>query len=230
MDAPPIITAPNPTAPRQLKKTTRTHLRRTCHNVPGSTPHIIYIGKRRRIEAPKTPAPPTISPRKSPRKVAPTGTKTPQKVQFIPIEGGVRSRNIISQEAINFLTECVWAKSPDLYTPTKLRPNYGTTFTFDFQQVATPMVHPTTGETISSYKRLMHDPDTAEIWQTAFGKDFGGMVQGDKKTGQKGTNSIFIMTHDEIKLIPHTQTITYTRVAWIFVHKRPLTWQRSPRH
>jgi hypothetical protein len=103
--------------------------------------------------------------------------------------------------------------SPDLYTPTKLRPNYGTTFTFDFKQVAMPMVHPTTGETISSYKRLMHNPDTAETWQTAFGKDFGGMAQGDKKTGQKGTNSIFAMKHDEIKLIPRTQTIMYARVV-----------------
>ncbi len=50
------------------------------------------------------------------------------------------------------------------------------------------MVHTTTEETISSYKQLMHDTDTAETWQTAFGKDFGGMAQGDKKTGHKGTN------------------------------------------
>jgi hypothetical protein len=59
----------------------------------------------------------------------------------------------------------------------------------------------------------MHDPDTAKIWQKAFGKDFGGMVQGDEKMGQKGTDSIFVMTHDEIKLIPRTQTITYARVV-----------------
>ena len=63
------------------------------------------------------------------------------------------------------------------------------------------MVHPATGETISSNKKLMHDPATAEIWQTAFGKDFGSMAQGDNKTGQKGTNSIFVMTHEEIKKI-----------------------------
>ena len=72
----------------------------------------------------------------------------------------------------------------------------------DLQQVANPMVHPITGETISSYKRLMRDPATAEVWQTVFGKEFGGMVQADNKTGQKGVNSIFVMTHDEIKLIP----------------------------
>jgi hypothetical protein len=29
----------------------------------------------------------------------------------------------------------------------------------------------------------MNDPDTAEVWQTAIGKDFGGMAQGDGKTG-----------------------------------------------
>ena len=44
----------------------------------------------------------------------------------------------------------------------------------------------------------MKDPETAEVWQTAFGKDFCGMAQGDDKTGQKGTNSVFVMTHKEI--------------------------------
>jgi hypothetical protein len=34
----------------------------------------------------------------------------------------------------------------------------------------------------------MHDPTMADTWQMVFGKDFGGMVQGDLKTGQKGTN------------------------------------------
>jgi hypothetical protein len=46
----------------------------------------------------------------------------------------------------------------------------------NYTNYASPMVHPTTGETISSYKRLMHNPAMAEVWQTAFGKDFGGMA------------------------------------------------------
>ncbi len=46
----------------------------------------------------------------------------------------------------------------------------------------------------------MNDPETAKVWQTAFGKDFGGMAQGDNKTGQKGTNSVFVMTHNEIDI------------------------------
>ena len=49
---------------------------------------------------------------------------------------------------------------------------------------------------------MMNDPATREIWQTAFGKDFGGMAQGDNKMGQKGTNAIFVMPHNEIRLIP----------------------------
>jgi hypothetical protein len=45
----------------------------------------------------------------------------------------------------------------------------------------------------------MHNPATAEIWQMAFGKDFGGMAQGDLKMGQKGTNAIIVLTHDKIR-------------------------------
>ena len=67
-----------------------------------------------------------------------------------------------------------------------------------FEYYANPMVHPTTGETISSYKRLMNYPETAETWQTAFGKDFSGMAQGNNETGRKRTNAIFVMNKDEI--------------------------------
>ncbi len=59
----------------------------------------------------------------------------------------------------------------------------------------------------------MHDPTTRDIWQTAFGKDFGGMAQGDNKTGQQGTNSIFVMTHEDIRHIPTNRTVTYARVV-----------------
>ncbi len=65
------------------------------------------------------------------------------------------------------------------------------------------MVHPVTGETISSYKKLMHDPATAKVWQTA-------LAQGDNKTGQKGTNAMFVMTHDKIaRTIAANKRFTY---------------------
>jgi hypothetical protein len=75
------------------------------------------------------------------------------------------------------------------------------------------MAHPITGETIRSYKRLMKDPTPAQTWQMAFGKDFGGMAQGNQKTGQKETNSIFVMTHNKISRIPKGQTVTYERIV-----------------
>ena len=67
-----------------------------------------------------------------------------------------------------------------------------------FECYSNPMVHPVTGETISSYKKMMNDPATTEVWQTACGKDFGGMVQGDNKTSQKGTNAMLVMTRKDI--------------------------------
>ncbi len=60
------------------------------------------------------------------------------------------------------------------------------------------MMHPVTGKNISSYKKFMRDPATAKTWQTAFGRDFGRMAQGDNKTGQKGTSAMFVMTLNEI--------------------------------
>ena len=66
--------------------------------------------------------------------------------------------------------------------------------------------------------RISHNPVTAETWTTAFGKEFGGMAQGDNKTGQKGTNSIFVMSHIEIVLIPSDLIVTY---AGIIVEHRP---------
>jgi hypothetical protein len=101
---------------------------------------------------------------------------------------------------------------PDIFVPTKLQPQ-STPSCLNYDQVALPMVHPMTGKTISSYKKLMHDPATYKIWQTAFGKDFGSMAQGNSKTKQNGTNSIFVMTHEEIKRIPKNQTVTYAHVV-----------------
>ena len=74
------------------------------------------------------------------------------------------------------------------------------------------MTHPLTGELVSSYRKLMNDPATAETWKTAFGKDFGGMAQGDNKTGQTGTNSMFVMSHKDITTIPTDRVVTYAKV------------------
>jgi hypothetical protein len=63
----------------------------------------------------------------------------------------------------------------------------------NFEHYANLMVNPVTGTTISSYKKLLHNPATAKVWQMAFGRDFGRIAQGDNKTGQKGTNAMFLL-------------------------------------
>ena len=83
----------------------------------------------------------------------------------------------------------------------------------DIENFCTPVIHPTTGETITQYKKLIKDPVTKEIWETAFSKEFGRMAQGDNKTKCEGTNSIFVMSHDEIKQIPKDRVVTYARIV-----------------
>ncbi len=214
-DAPPIMNAPNPTTKRALKTTKRVHRRITRNNVPGTVPPITWALPRRPPPTATKATPVRQSPRLGKTAQRIHDTRLPQrisKVRFISIAGWLRNHNIISQQAINFLTNEVWNNSAPIYTPTTLRPKEKATAT-KLEHFAMPMIHPTTGETITSYKKSMHDPAMMEIWQTAFGKDFGGMAQGDNKMGQKGTNSIFVMTHDEIRLIPANQTVTYARVV-----------------
>ena len=123
----------------------------------------------------------------------------------------LRNNRIISQEAINNLILNDLMTDTTNFTPLNLRPPPSPPI--DYEHYAMPMTHPTTGELISSYKRLMNDPHTAEVWMTAFGKDFGGMSQGDDKTGQKGTNAMFVMSPRDIPHIPKDRVVTYARVV-----------------
>ncbi len=91
----------------------------------------------------------------------------------------------MSQQAINVLTIHEKETYQPIFTPLALINHAIVPVVHKFEHYANPMVHPATGETISSYNKLMNDPATAEVWQTAFGKDFGGMAQGNNKTGQK---------------------------------------------
>eukprot|EP00804_Cyclotella_cryptica_P028752 CCRYP_008237-RA/>CCRYP_008237-RA protein AED:0.41 eAED:0.41 QI:0/0/0/1/0/0/2/0/217 len=83
----------------------------------------------------------------------------------------------------------------------------------DIEHMCAGVVHPTTGEAITSYKKLIVCPLLREVWSTAFGKEFGNLAQGDNKTGEKGTSTMFAMTHTEIRNIPREQTITYGQVV-----------------
>ncbi len=118
---------------------------------------------------------------------------------------------MVTQQAINVLTIQEKVSTDRVFTPTALMEFAVTHGPTKFENYASPMVHPVMGETISSYKKLMNNPAMAEVWQTVFGKDFGGMAQGDYKMGQKGTNAMFMMTHNEIAHVLRAgKVFTYT--------------------
>ncbi len=192
-DAPNIMQSQNPTAKRALKKTARLHRQVTRNNTPGIVPVPTLI-------EPVLPLFPKVRfiedgpPRRSKRNAIPA--KLPQMYRAIP--RGAQQR-LVTQQAINVLTIQEEVSLDTMYTPQAMINEEAQVLPTMFEHFASPMLHPMMGETISSYKKLMNNPAMAEIWQTAFSKDFGGMAQGDNKMGQKGTNAMFVMTHDEIK-------------------------------
>ena len=94
----------------------------------------------------------------------------------------VHNKRMTSQEAINNLLMDDLHHDLTCVTPDNLRPT--ATPDIDFKHLAMPMVHPVMGVTISSYKKLKKYTTTTETWMTAFGKEFGGMAQGDNKVGK----------------------------------------------
>ncbi len=79
-------------------------------------------------------------------------------------------------------------------------------------------MHPITGESITTYKKLIADPLTATTWARAFGKEFGNLAQGDAETNIPGTDSIHVLPIEQIPHIPQDRTITH---ACIVVDYRP---------
>jgi len=83
----------------------------------------------------------------------------------------------------------------------------------DLEEFCGPVIHPTTGGTITKYNKLKDDPELKEIWTTAFGKEFGTLSQRDDKTSAKGTNSLFVMDPADIRNISKNRVIAYGRIV-----------------
>eukprot|EP00978_Attheya_sp_CCMP212_P042514 scaffold260353_cov22-Attheya_sp.AAC.2 len=47
----------------------------------------------------------------------------------------------------------------------------------------------------------------------AFGKEWGGLAQGDNKTGAKGTGTFNLLRPDQVKDIPKYRTVTYANIV-----------------
>ena len=212
-----MLNANNPTSKRVLQTKMRTHKRTTRDNTPGALPRITRPNIINNMNETTVPATRRLGIMKSStRREKDASVKTPRRstrLRGIEPSTHVRFRNtrIISQEAINLLLMDDIDNDLTKFTPLKLQPQ--PIHQQDYAHYAMPMVHPVTGETITSYKKLMKDPVTQETWMTAFGKDFGGMSQGDNKTGQVGTNAMFVMDPKDIPNIPTDRTVTYANVV-----------------
>jgi hypothetical protein len=135
-NAPPILQARNPTAKRTLKDTPRLHQRVTQNNTPGGVPKIIR---------PPTRAPALRVSTRNQAKVIPT----PASQAAAPT---CRRLRTFIQQAMNVLTTCELATADTTFTPRALVPFSNTKHVTCFKHYASPMVHPITGKTISSYK------------------------------------------------------------------------------
>ena len=202
-EAPPVTTTTNPTNSRVMAAKPRTHLRDTRANTPGTTPDINSPTTRNRR-----------STRINPTVMAVQEPTTPN-CNRIPLY----HPNMISQEAINFVTESVHGTNMDIWTPevfmtADTSSSHGTSnHDADLEHFCAPVVHPETGETITSYKKLQRNPVMKKIWTKAFGKEFGSLAQGDDLTKTPGTNTLFVLDHEQIKNIPSDRTITYARIV-----------------
>ena len=66
---------------------------------------------------------------------------------------------------------------------------------------------------MTSYKRLTNDQEFKEVWETGFEKDSGGLAQGDKIMGAKGTNTLIILRPDQVHMIPNDRVVTYANIV-----------------
>ena len=150
----------------------RTHLKQTRRNAPGAAPPIVTAE-----------APTRRSPRLHDRVGAPRPKGEPSSGR-IPLH----QPDIITQAVIDLLTEDVYyGANLAFWTPNKCLQfdpvNTGTDV--DTEHFCAPIVHPETGETITSYRKLAKDAVTKKTWTKEFGKEFGNLAQGDDKTGRQ---------------------------------------------
>jgi hypothetical protein len=117
------MNAPNPMTKRNLKSTKRVHQRITQNNIPGTIPPITPTIPQRPISTATAATPVRCSPHlgKTAQRIHNTRlpTRIP-KVRLVPINGQLRNHNVISQQAINFITNEVWNNSPQHFTQANL--------------------------------------------------------------------------------------------------------------
>jgi hypothetical protein len=81
-----------------------------------------------------------------------------------PMPGRIRANaKLTSQHTLNALTMKEALYTPKNFAQRKYVHHNFVKNVLNYAHYLSSMVHPTTSETISSYKQLMHDPATAEV-------------------------------------------------------------------
>eukprot|EP00804_Cyclotella_cryptica_P007694 CCRYP_001321-RA/>CCRYP_001321-RA protein AED:0.49 eAED:0.35 QI:0/0/0/1/1/1/2/0/362 len=188
-----VTTSTNPTDPKELRAKPRTHQHTKRHNIPNSLPAIIN---------PVNDHTPSRSQRLAPDEAPILPGCTVPSSERLPLH----SPNIITFQAVNHVTNRVYTDNNAVWYPRAFLPSSPSDLAIgtdaDIEHMCAGVVHPTTGETMTSYKKLIACPLLRDVWTTAFGKEFGNLAQGDRKTGEKGNTTMFVMTHAQVRDIP----------------------------
>ncbi len=73
-----------------------------------------------------------------------------------------------------------------------------------------------TNETLTNYSKVINSPSLCRMWLKSMHKESGNIAQSNSdgnKINVKGTNTVKILTHEEIKAIPKDRQITYVRIV-----------------
>ena len=89
-------------------------------------------------------------------------------------------------------------------------PTQVSTDSVDIEHFCVSVVHLTTGEAITSYRKLAKDEELKETWTTGFVKEIGNCAD-DKTT--LDVDAIRVMNLEQIQNIPADRVVTYARVA-----------------
>ena len=129
---------------------------------------------------------------------------------------------MISQEALTSFMATVWGTISENFLPQSMRRDEDKINTdIKLEHFCAPVVHPVSGENISKYQTLAKDPVTKETWTIGWGKEWENLAQGDEKTNTAGTDSLFVMTHKDIRNIPKYGTVTYAQMVVNYRPQKP---------
>jgi hypothetical protein len=194
-------TSTTPTAPNALRALPQIHGRHTRANMPPNMTAPIHVHNNMPTPTPtvEPTQPPTAA--TEPPNTIPTQLPTPRRSSRIAL----LAPRLYSNAALTAFPFHAFSTPAQTHTDPP---------SVDHQdEFCAPVIHPTTGATITKYKILQRDPLLRQLWERAFGKEFGNLAQGDHATNTPGTNSIVVLTHAQIRTIPKDRTVTYTTIV-----------------